>query len=130
MVIDASAALTALVNSEPDTDLSSRVNAGDDLHAPHLIDLEFLNALRRLVRHGQLTLDRANDARTDFAELNIFRYPILDLADRVWHLRDSLSAYDAAYIALAEALDLPLITCDGKLGRANGHTASVELFPV
>jgi predicted nucleic acid-binding protein len=74
-----------------------------------------------------LAADRAEDVRTDFAELAITRYGHEPLADRIWALRETLSAYDAAFLALAEALEAPLITCDARLSRAPGVTA--ELYP-
>ncbi len=98
----------------------------EDLHAPHLIDIEILNALRGLVRRGKLSADRAEDVRTDVADLAITRYGHEPLADRIWGLRDNLTACDAAFVALAEAVDVPLITCDALLANAPGITA--ELF--
>lgn len=99
-----------------------------DLHAPHLIDVEMLHALQRLNANGQLSDDRAADARLDFRELRLVRYPHLALADRIWELRHNLTAYDATFVALAELLEAPLITCDGRLDAASGHAAQVELF--
>ena len=72
--------------------------------------------------------DRAADARTDFSDLAIVRYPHVSLADRMWELRNNVTAYDAAFIALAEALGVPLVTCDTRLARAPGHAAIVEVF--
>ena len=91
-----------------------------ELDAPHLIDIEVLHALRGLVRAGKVTADRAADARTDLADLAITRYGHEPVADRIWALRDNLTAYDAASVALAEALDATLITCDARLARAPG----------
>jgi predicted nucleic acid-binding protein len=73
--------------------------------------------------------DRAADARMDFADLTIVRYPHVSLADRMWELRHNVTAYDAAFLALAEALGAPLVTCDARVARAPGHAASVEVFP-
>ena len=100
----------------------------EELVAPHLLDLEFLHVLRRLVRLGAVTEDRAADARTDFAELAVTRYPHEPLADRIWELRFNLTAYDASFVALAEALGVALITCDAALRTAPGITAAIELF--
>src|SRR5437867_4043968 len=99
-----------------------------DLHAPHLIDVELLHALRRLVSGRVLTNVRAMQARTDFAELSVVRYSHELLSDRIWELRNNLSAYDAAFVALSEALMVPLATCDAKLAAAPAHRAQVELF--
>lgn len=129
LVLDASAALEAVASATPDEPLLGRLSGDRDLHAPHLIDLEVLNALRRLVRQGHISIDRATDARLDFAELTIVRYGHEPLADRVWELRDNLTAYDAAFVALAEILGVPLITCDARL-TASVHEAQVELYAV
>ena len=128
LVVDTSAVVAALVGRPPDRRLVDRLGHDGDLHAPHLLDVELLHALRRLVRTGQLTQERAADARADFAELAVVRYGHQPLADRVWHLRDSLTAYDATFVALAEALEVPLVTCDARLARASAHRAAVELF--
>jgi predicted nucleic acid-binding protein len=101
---------------------------GGEIHAPHLIDVEFVHALRRLVRSGTLSEDRAADARTDFAEMAIVRYPHTPFIDRMWDLRHNLSAYDAVFVALSEGLGVPLITCDARLAGSAGHEADIELF--
>lgn len=98
------------------------------MHAPHLIDVEVVHTLRRLVRLGDLTADRAADGMTDFRDLALIRYPHGPLIDRMWELRDNLTAYDAAFIALAEQLDAPLVTCDARIARASGVRGTVELF--
>lgn len=128
VVVDASAVLEALVARDKPVGLVERL-AGEDLHSPHLIDVEVLSALRRLVTTGALSADRANDARTDFAALAILRYPHGPLSDRVWELRDNLSAYDAMYVALAEMLGVPLVTSDQRSGEAPELRAAVEVFP-
>lgn len=127
LVVDTSAALNVLAANHPPQDLESRLGAGNEWHAPHLLDIEILHALRGLLRGGKITFDRAQDARTDFAALPIVRYPIMGLADRIWALRDTLTAYDAAYAALAETLECPLVTCDQGLA-AGGHRAAVEYY--
>jgi len=129
LVVDTSAVVAALVGRPPDRRLADRLGADGDLHAPHLLDVELLHALGRLVRTGQLSEERAADARADFAELTVVRYRHEPLADRVWALRDNLTAYDATFVALAEALGVPLVTCDAGITRAPGHRAAVELFP-
>lgn len=128
IVADTSAVLRALADETPDAALLERL-ATAPMHVPHLIDAEVLNALRGLVLGRKISLDRANDARRDFATLHLIRYPIRDLGDRIWRLRDNLTAYDACYVALAEALDCPLVTSDAKLAGAAGHFAQVEVYP-
>jgi predicted nucleic acid-binding protein len=95
---------------------------------PPLLEVELLQALRGLVAAGHLSEDRAADARSDFADLAIVRYEHGFLADRIWELRHNLTAHDAAFVALSEALDVPLVTCDRRLAGAPGHRARVELF--
>ena len=129
LVVDTSAVVAALIGRPPDRRLADRLGTDGDLHAPHLLDVELLHALRRLVRTGALSQERAADARADFAELTVVRYGHEALADRTWELRDGLTAYDATFVALAEALGVPLVTCDARLARAPGHRAAVELFP-
>jgi predicted nucleic acid-binding protein len=128
LVVDTSAVVGALVGRPPDQRLVDRLGADGDLHAPHLLDVELLHALRRLVGTGRLAEDRAADARADFADLTIVRYGHAALSDRIWQLRPNLTAYDATFVALAEALGVPLITCDAHLAAAPGHQATVELF--
>ncbi len=128
LVVDTSALLDALAGHPPDPLLVDRLAGDGDLHAPHLVDVELLQALRRLTRLGALSEDRAQDARTDFGELALTRYPHEPLADRVWELRHNLTAYEAVFVALAEALAAPLITCDAGLAGAPGLLTPVELF--
>jgi predicted nucleic acid-binding protein len=127
LLLDTSAALAALLARDAPTRLVELLSEDGDLHAPHLIDVEVLHALRRLVKTGAVALDRAIDARTDFAELALTRYPHLELSDRMWDLRHNLTAYDAAFVALAETLGVPLVTCDARLASAP-HDAHVQLF--
>jgi predicted nucleic acid-binding protein len=128
LVVDTSAVVAALVARPPDRALVNRLRADGDLHAPHLLDVELLHALRRLVLSGQLSEDRAADVRTDFADLTVVRYGHAPLADRTWEVRNNLTAYDATFIALAEALNVPLVTCDARLAGAPGNSAVVELY--
>jgi predicted nucleic acid-binding protein len=128
LVVDTSAVLDALVSREPALQLVERLADDGDLHAPHLIDIELLHALRRLASNGDITDDRAADARGDFADLALIRYPHEPLSERIWELRHNLTAYDAAFVTLAEALDSPLVTCDARLASAPDHRATVELF--
>lgn len=97
------------------------------MHAPQLLDIEVTQVLRRLVRQKEITVARAEQALQDLADLLIERHEHQALVQRIWQLRDSLSAYDGAYVALAEAIAAPLLTCDGKLAGSHGHRATIEL---
>lgn len=125
LVVDTSVILYVLLEGKRDDLLRRRLSEPRTLHAPHLIDYEFGNALRGLVNGGKVSLGLAEEAREDFADLRIHRYPGSATADRVWELRHNYTAYDAAYIALAELLDSPLLTGDAKL--LGPHRAQVEL---
>ncbi|MFN2569243.1 MAG: type II toxin-antitoxin system VapC family toxin [Candidatus Dormibacteria bacterium] len=128
IVVDTSAVLDALSARPPNLNLIDRIGGDGDLHAPHLIDVELLHALRRLVRLSEISDRRATEVRLDYAELAITRYPHHPLADRMWELRHNLTAYDAAFVALSEALGVPLVTTDSALGGASGHRARVEVI--
>jgi predicted nucleic acid-binding protein len=129
IVVDASAVLELLLRTEKGLKVQERVlDSGESLHAPHLIDIEVTQTLRRLVSLKEITAARGKQALEDHIALNIKRAEHKDLLDRVWSLRDSITAYDAAYVALAEILDAPLITCDAKLARSHGHKARLELI--
>lgn len=127
VVVDASAFVDLIVPLEPDPSLRRRL-ANQDLHAPHVLDIEVLSALRRFVRRGTISGARAADARIDLTTSAIVRYPHVPLLDRAWELRDTISAYDSVYIALAELLEAPLVTCDARLAASHGHDAEIELF--
>ncbi len=127
IVIDASAAVEILVVKDQVPGLDERVSRAESLHAPHLIDTEVQHAFRGLVRGRKLSLDRANDGLRDLADLNLLRYPAYPLAHRIWELRANITAYDATYVALAELLECPLITCDRRLARAV-RTVAVEVY--
>jgi predicted nucleic acid-binding protein len=129
MVVDASALLEFLLQ----TPLGGRVEArifrdGDELHTPHLADVEVVQALRRLARIGEVSAARASEAIADLTDLDLHRHAHLDLLGRAWRLRDNVTAYDAIYVALAEAIEAPLVTCDGPLARALGPRVSIELI--
>jgi predicted nucleic acid-binding protein len=128
LVVDTSAVIGALVGRPPDRRLLDRLSLDGELCAPHLLDVELLHALRRLVIGGQLSEDRAADARDDVADLAVARYDHVALADRTWELRHNLTAYDATFVALAELLDVPLVTCDTPLADAPGNRAVIELY--
>jgi len=129
IVVDASALLEFLLQ----TPLGSRVEARlfrdrDELHSPHLADVEVTQGLRRLVRTGEVSPGRAAEAIADLADLDLHRHPHLDLLTRVWTLRDNVTAYDAMYIALAEALDASIVTCDAPLAKLPGHRTQIEVI--
>jgi predicted nucleic acid-binding protein len=129
IVVDASAMLEFLLQ----TSLGARVEArlfgeADELHAPHLLDVEIAQGLRRLVRTGEVSSGRAEEAIADLTDLDLHHHAHLDLLDRAWKLRDNISAYDAMYVALAEAIEAPLVTCDGPLAKAPGHRARIEVI--
>ena len=112
------------------TPLGVRVEArlfrrDDEFHVPHLIDVEVVQGLRRLVRTVEESSGRAADAVADLTDLDLHH---LDLLGRAWKLRDNISAYDAMYVALAEAIDAPIVTCGGPLAKAPGHRARVEVI--
>ena len=127
-VVDASALFEIVVGRTPAVELRRHVLTGSGC-APELIDLEALNTLRRLHRSGDLSAETADRAAIRIASAPIARLPHRPLLGRVWALRESVAAYDAAYIALAETLDVPLFTCDARLGRAHGHDAEVLVYP-
>lgn len=125
IVVDASAALSALLNAGP-----ARSTLGSEqLHAPHLVDSEVANGLRRGVAAGWLDADAGWLALDAWRRLGITRYPVFSLVDRVWKLRDNLSAYDASYVALAELLRCNLLTADGRLSRAPGIRCPITVVP-
>jgi predicted nucleic acid-binding protein len=128
IVVDASAVLEVLLGFARSGRIADRLFArGESLHAPHVLDLEVAQVLRRFVLSRELAADRGEEALEDLRDLPLTRYPHQPLMARIWALRENVTAYDAAYIALAEALDAPLVTRDAKLAAAPGHTARVEL---
>lgn len=127
IVLDASAALDLVLGTERAEALAARVAGATSLHAPHVIDLEVAQALRRVVAAKDAAPRRSLEALGDFVALGVERHDHRVLLGRVWELRGSLTAYDAAYVALAELLRAPLLTCDARLARARGHRAAVEL---
>jgi predicted nucleic acid-binding protein len=129
IVLDASAALDWLLQTSAGQRIEKRIYSHhESLHAPHLLDLEVAQILRRLVREGAVSAHRADQAVEDLLDLRITRYPHFLLLPRIWQLRHNLSAYDAAYVVLAEKLAARLLTRDGRLASASGHAAVIELF--
>jgi len=125
IVVDASAAVSAVLNAGA----ARRALSDEQLHAPHLIDAEVASGLRRRVAAGQIGPDAGWTALDAFRRLGITRYPLRSLLDRVWELRENVSAYDATYVALAELLDCELLTADGRLSRAPGIRCPVTVVP-
>jgi predicted nucleic acid-binding protein len=129
IVLDASAAIDWLLHTPAGLQIEQRIYAGNStVHTVHLLDVEFAQVLRRLVREKRLTAKRAEEAIDDLSALRVTRYAPALLLMRIWQLRQNLSAYDAAYVALAEELNAPLLTRDRKIAQAPGHTAAVEVF--
>ena len=129
IVIDASALIEILLNTPASAKVIERVfGRTDTLHAPHLLDLEVAQVLRRYTLSGEMSVERSEQALEDLADLPLNRYPHDIFLRRIWSLRRNLTAYDAAYLALAEALDAPLITRDAALARVPGHRARVEVL--
>ena len=128
IVLDASAAVALLLNTPPHAAPLRQRLASPTLHAPHLLDLEVAQVLRRFALQGALSEERASAALRDLAALGVERYPHAPFLPRIWRLRHNLTAYDAAYVALAEALEAPLISLDAHLQSAAGHQAHVELY--
>jgi predicted nucleic acid-binding protein len=129
IVLDASAAVDWLLQTPAGQRIEDRIySRNETLHTPHLLDLEVIQVLRRLARQGVVAVRRADEAVRDLLDLRITRYPHLVLLPRIWQLRHNFSAYDAAYIVLAEKLGAALVTRDSRLASASGHAAPIELF--
>jgi predicted nucleic acid-binding protein len=129
IVLDASAAIDWLLQTAAGQRIDRRIySRKESLHAPHLLDLEVAQVMRRLVREGKVSMLRADRAIEDLLDLRITRYPHFVLLPRIWELRNNFSACDAAYVALAEKLGARLLTREVRLTSASGHTAAVELL--
>lgn len=129
IVLDASAALEMLLRTEAGDKAAERVlRAGEQICALHLIDVEIAQVLRRYALSGQVTAQRCSEALQDWDAFRVHRYPHDVLLQRIWALRENLTAYDAAYVALAEAIGAPLLTRDARIAGAPGHSAQIELI--
>jgi predicted nucleic acid-binding protein len=128
IVVDASAVTELLLQTELGRRVERRLYGDEDLHAPHLLDVEVLSALRRLVQAGEMLPQRAEEAIEDLNSIRLIRHGHLDLATRAWELRQNVTTYDAMYIALAESLDATVVTCDRPFGARPGHSARIKVI--
>ena len=129
IVVDASALIEVLLNTPSGSRITQRLFDGQEtLHAPCLLDIEVAQVLRRYALAGELNATRGLQAIEDLSDFPLTRYPHDLFLSRIWELRHNVTAYDAAYIALAEALDAPLLTRDARLASATGHNAIVEFI--
>ncbi len=129
MVMDASAVVELLLQTPEAASLAEELLlSSSDLHAPHLVDAEVAQVLRRLCRNKEMVEGRALEALQDLRDLPIVRHSHELLLDRAWEIRDNLTIYDGVYVALAELLDLPLLTRDQRIAAAPGHGAVVRVF--
>jgi len=128
IVLDASVLVELLLGTSIGRAIATRIeDPALGLHVPHLADVEVAQALRRYAQNGEVDTTTAAIALEDLRSLDLQRHAHEPLLDRIWELRQNLSAYDAAYVALAEALDTVVLTCDGRLARASGVARRIEL---
>lgn len=128
-IIDASALYEVLATGQPDDGLVKRVEVGRAA-APDVIDLEVVATLRKHLRRGLIDARHADVVFGALRDFPLVRIPHRLMLSRIWRLRDGLGVYDAAYVATSEVYEIPLVTCDGRLGRAHAHSASIEVYPV
>ncbi|MBI2192977.1 MAG: type II toxin-antitoxin system VapC family toxin [Planctomycetes bacterium] len=129
IVLDASAILEVLLCTPAAAAVERRIfQAGKSIHVPHLLDVEVAQVLRRYVPSKQMSVERGQEALQDLLDFPLTRYPHALLPQRAWELRDNLSAYDAVYVALAEALDATLLTRDARLASVQRHRARVAFL--
>lgn len=125
IVVDASAAVSALLHDGE----ARRLLAAESIHAPHLVDAEVVSVLRRQVASGLLTSQEGRQALDVWSRLGLIRYAAPPLLERIWELRETVTAYDAMYVALAENLDCSLVTADARLSGANGPRCTITVVP-
>ncbi|UCF97425.1 MAG: type II toxin-antitoxin system VapC family toxin [Spirochaetaceae bacterium] len=129
IVLDASVVIEMLLWTDRAGTICNYVlDPEESRHAPHLLDVEVAQVIRRYWLAGEIDVLRGNQMMEDFANLPIDRHEHVLLLPRIWQLHSNLTAYDAAYIALAEALDAPLATCNDRLAAAPGHNARITLL--
>jgi predicted nucleic acid-binding protein len=130
IVLDASSAVTVLLNlGTGASGIRERMDRADGgLHVPHLFEVEVMNVLRRYALNDTLSTERARLALNRLCDMRVTCYPQTTLLPRIWELKDNITAYDAAYVALAETLEAALVTRDERLSRAPGIRATVELY--
>jgi predicted nucleic acid-binding protein len=128
IALDASAVVEFVLHTDKGQALEHYIAAAEELHAPHLLDVEVAQALRKMVSRAGVERHTAAAALEIYSTLDVRRHPHTDLLPRIWGLQANFTAYDATYVALAESLDCPLLTCDAKLARSRGHFANIELI--
>ena len=128
IVVDASVMVEIVLRSEAGNRTRTRLlHRSETLHAPHVLDLEVANALRHCLARGEVDDHGGDGALVNLRYIQIERHPHQPLLERIWQLRHNLTAYDAAYLALAERLDAPLLTCDAGLASVAGRRARIEI---
>lgn len=129
IVVDSSIILEILLRTKSAHGIEKKIfSRGQTLHAPHLIDIEIAQVIRRYTLAGHVTPERGSQAIEDLMDLRMSKYTHDILLPRIWELRTNMTAYDAAYVALAEILDSPLLTRDAKLARSVGSSAKIQLI--
>lgn len=129
IVADASVVLEVLLRTRVAPQIEERIfSPGETLHAPHILDLEVAQVLRRYCVSGAMKTERGLEALVDLADLPMTRYPHDIFLPRIWELRHNMTAYDAVYVVLAETLSASLLTRDTRLASASGHEAAIVLL--